>query len=90
MCDVRVRSEAAVRDIAEASDGRTVLISTHNGPLMSIAAMLTGEEIENIKSLPNNSITEAEYENGCFKVIKIGYSEHLKDLTTTFKSNTEN
>ena len=90
MCDVRIRAEAAVREIAEASDGKAVLISTHNGPLMCIVAMLTGEGIENIRSLSNNSITEVEYENGVFKPIRIGYDEHLKELITKFKSNTEN
>lgn len=90
MCDVGVRVLAAVNEIAEASDGKSVLISTHNGPLMALISALTGTELENMSSLANNSITELEYENGEFKVILLGYSEHLKGLVTKFKNNTEN
>ncbi len=90
MCDVRVRVEEVVREIAETSDGKCVLISTHNGPLMALASMMTGTELEKLSSLPNNSITELEYENGNFNIIKLGYAEHLKGLITKFKNNTEN
>ena len=34
--------------------------------------------------------TEADYENGSFKVVKLGYDEHLRGLITKFKNNNEN
>ena len=90
MCDVLVRVEKAVREIAEEYDGKTVLISTHNGPIMALEVPVMGRELGDTSSLPNNSITEIEYEGGGWKLIKLGYDEHLKDLTTKFSSNTEN
>ena len=90
MCDVGARVAEAVKEIAEASDGKCVLISTHNGPLMALLSLITGTALEKMSSLANNSITELEYENGGFRVIRLGYSEHLKDLVTKFKNNTEN
>ena len=89
MLDVKL-SLFSEKEIAEASDGKCVLISTHNGPLMALLSLITGTALENMSSLANNSITELEYENGSFRVIRLGYSEHLKDLVTKFKSNTEN
>ncbi len=90
MCDVLPRVEEAVREIAERCDGKCVLISTHNGPIMALEVPMLGKDLQEITSLSNNSITEADYENGSFKVIKLGYDGHLKGIITKFKSNNEN
>ena len=90
MRDVLPRVEEAVREIAEGCDGKCVLISTHNGPLMTLEVPMLGKDLQNLTSLSNNSITEADYENGCFKLIKLGYDEHLKGLITKFRNNNEN
>ena len=90
MPDVMARTLAAVTEIAEKNDGKTVLISTHNGPLMTLEVPLTNISLNDIYSLSNNSITEIEYEAGQFKLIKLGYDGHLGKLITKFKSNTSN
>ena len=90
MQDVMKRMHEAVLEIAEANDGKTVLISTHNGPLMTLEVLVYGIPLNEIYSVANNSITELEYENGSFKAVKFGYNEHLKELVTIFKNNSEN
>jgi len=90
MPDVMKRTLAAVSEIAEANDGKTVLISTHNGPLMTLEVPLLNISLNDIYSLSNNSITEIEYDNGSLKLIKLGFDEHLGSLITKFKSNTSN
>ena len=90
LCDVLPRVEAAVREIAEKCDGKCVLISTHNGPIMTLEVPMLGKDLQELIPLSNNSITEADYENGSFKVVKLGYDEHLKGLITKFKNNNEN
>ena len=90
MQDVMKRMHEAVLEIAEANDGKTVLISTHNGPLMTLEVLVYGIPLNEIYSVANNSITELEYENGSFKAVKFGYNEHLNELVTIFKNNSEN
>ena len=90
MSDVMKRMLEAVTEIAEENDGKTVLISTHNGPLMTLMVPLLNVTLNETYSVPNNSITEAEYENGKFKLIKLGYSDHLGSLITNFKNRHAN
>lgn len=90
MLDVMERTLAAATEIAEANDGKTVLISTHNGPLMTLEVPLINISLNDTYPLSNNSVTEVEYENGKFKLIKLGYDEHLGNLTTNFSHNTVN
>ena len=90
MSDVLKRSLAAVRDIVRENDGKTVLVSAHNGPLMALQAPFLGIELSYVKSLYNNSITEVDCEGDDFKVIKLGYSDHLGGLLSGFKSTTHN
>ena len=90
LCDVQKRTWEAILDIAREGEGKTVLVSTHNGPLMSLIVKLYGKTLNETTSLSNNSVTEIEYENGEFRVIKCGYDEHLKELNTKFSSSTHN
>ena len=90
MSDVLNRAYAAVLDIIAENDGKTVLVSTHNGPLMALQVPLLGIDISERKSLYNNSITELDCDGESFTVIKLGYSEHLDGLLTGFKSTTHN
>ncbi len=90
MQDVMKRMHEAVKEIAATNDGKTVLISTHNGPLMTLEVLVYGIPLDDIYSVSNNSITELEYENGSFKAVKFGYNEHLDELVTIFKNSSEN
>lgn len=90
MADVLERTYAAIVDIAKKNDGKTVLVSLHNGPLMALQIPLFGRSFDEIKSVFNNSITELDFDGESFKVIKFGYAEHLGELLTGFRSTTHN
>ena len=77
MIDVRDRAYAAIKDIAEKNDGKTVFIATHNGPLMAIQSPIYNIDINDVKDTSNNSVTELVYKDGSFEVIKFNYTEHL-------------
>ena len=82
--DVQKRTFEAINDIVTANDGKTVMIATHNGPLMTIYTKLRGQSLNEAKSLSNNSITEIDYENGEYKIIKLGFDGHLGEFVTSF------
>ena len=88
--DVLERAYAAILDIAAENNGKTVLVSFHNGPLKFLQIPMLGIGFDDIKSLPNNSITEVDVEGEDFKVIKLGYDGHLGELSTTFTEKTAN
>ena len=90
MADVRERAFSAICDIINENPDKTVLVSAHNGPLMALQSSILGTSLDEIKTLANNSITEVNFENGKFEVVKLGYDEHLGELSTSFKSNTQN
>ena len=90
MLDVLERAYAAILDIAAENNGKTVLVSFHNGPLKFLQVPMLGVGFDDTKSLPNNSITEVDVEGEDFKVIKLGYDGHLGELSTSFKEKTEN
>lgn len=82
--DVQKRTLEAVDAIAKTNDGKTVMIATHNGPLMTICTKFQGQNLNEAKSLSNNSITEIDYENGEYKIIRLGFDEHLGELVSSF------
>lgn len=88
--DVLERAYAAILDIAAENSGKTVLVSSHNGTLKYLQVPMLGIGIDDVKSLPNNSITELEVEGEEFNVIKLGYDGHLGDLATSFTEKTAN
>ena len=90
MADVRERALRAVLDIVEENPGKTVLVSAHNGSLMALQSPFLGISLNEIKNLSNNCITEVNCEGSKFEVVKLGYDEHLGNLTTSFKDRTAN
>jgi broad specificity phosphatase PhoE len=90
LVEVYSRAAAAVNEIAERCCGKTVLISLHNGPLMALQALFMGTDLNHLTNMSNNSVTEVDYENGKYTVIKLGYDEHLGELVTSFKEKTAN
>ena len=82
--DVQKRTLEAIDDISKTNDGKTVMIATHNGPLMTISTKLQGQSLNEAKSLSNNSITEIDYENGEYTIVKLGFDGHLGSLVTSF------
>lgn len=72
----------AVEDIAKQNDGKTICIFTHATCVRCLGAHCLGKGLKDMQSVewPHNaSVTEAEYDNGKFKLIKYGYDDFMKD-----------
>ena len=83
--ELKDRALSAVYEIAQANEGKTVLIAAHGGTIRAILRGLQNlsvEEAEKVPIVSNNSVTELDYANGSFEIIKISYDEHLSKLKT--------
>jgi len=79
--DVKKRAVGKLREIAEANDGKTVLVGTHAGVVRVFLIECLGLHINDLDRLPkihNASVTTATYENGVFSLTEAGYNKHLK------------
>lgn len=74
------RFNGTVEKIAKENDGKTLFIFSHAGCLRCFATLCMGKEVKDMKDVPwpnNASVTEVEYDNGKFKLIKYGYDEFM-------------
>lgn len=81
---------AALQEIAEENQGRTVCIATHATPIRALCTAAAGLGAQSMRQIPwtaNASISLFEYENGKFRAIYTSRDEHLGDLKTKFPSN---
>ena len=79
-----------LRRIAEANDGKTVVVATHATPIRSFMHHCSGLPLDEMKNIPwvsNASVTIVEYENGTFNIITPGYDAHLGDMRTALPKN---
>lgn len=90
LLDVQERAYPALLDIIRDNPEKTVLISSHNGPIKSLLAKFLGITLPEMNSVSNNSVSEVICEGGKYEVIKLGYDEHLGELVTSFKEKTAN
>ncbi len=82
------RFNNTVEKIAKANDGKTVLIFSHATCIRCFGAMSMGKGLEGMQSVawPNNaSVTQVEYEDGNFKLIKYGYDDFMGGLKTSLR-----
>ena len=76
------RFACTIKEIAEKNNGKTVAIFAHASTIRCFYAYCTGALAQNV-SWPNNaSVTEVDYENGVFNVIKYGYDGFIGELKT--------
>ncbi|HBF86320.1 MAG TPA: hypothetical protein DDW54_01420 [Clostridiales bacterium] len=83
--EVADRAYKTIDGIARENDGKNVVICTHNGVIIGFFAAIfnaTREEMQNIDGVTNDSVTEIDYENGKYTVIKRSYDAHLGALKT--------
>lgn len=83
--EVYARTVATVKEIAEAHDGETVLLSTHATIVRSMCAYALGLSAEQVGDIPfthNASINIFTYENGKLTPEKLDIIEHLGDIVT--------
>ena len=83
LAELQARALEGVKKIAEENDGKTVFVATHGGVLLALSSLWMGYPLERMHEAPpatNSSITEVDYENGEFKIVKYSYDEHLGEL----------
>ena len=90
VAQLQQRVSAAAREIAEANDGKTVVIATHATPIRTMECLCQGKTLSQMKDIPwvsNASVTEIHYENGTFTEVISSYDKHLGDMVSTLPSN---
>lgn len=84
------RIVATLRKIAEANDGKTVVVATHATPIRTFMHYCSGLPLSEMKNIPwvsNASVTVVEYENGSFRIVEAGHDAHLGDMRTALPKN---
>lgn len=88
--EVSRRVLAAVTEIAERYDGKTVVVATHATVIRALTTLwLRGDihEMKEVDWVPNASVTEVNFENGTFTLGRIGVTEHLEGLVSVLPPN---
>ena len=81
---------AALTDIAERNEGKTILIATHATPIRVMQTYCTyGDfgKMQQVKWVSNASLSEFFYENGSFRCGKMSQDSYLGDLRTVLAPN---
>ncbi len=81
---------AALTDIAERNEGKTILIATHATPIRVMQTYCTYADfsrMQQVKWVSNASVSEFIYENGSFRCGKISQDAHLNELRTVLAPN---
>ena len=84
------RVSAAVREIAEANPGKTLVIATHATPIRCMECICQGKTLAQMKEIPwvtNASVTEIHYENGVFTEAVSSYDQHLAGMISALPGN---
>ena len=79
------RFNGTVEKIAKENDGKTIFIFSHAGCLRCFGTLCMGKSVEEMKDVPwpnNASVTEVEYVDGKFKLIKYGYDDFMGEKRT--------
>jgi len=70
-------------EIAARHEGETIVLASHATPIRALCCLLDGKPVEEMQRTPwasNASVTEAVFENGVFRVAKLGMDAHLGEL----------
>lgn len=79
-----------LRTIAEANEGKTVVVATHATPIRTFMHLCSGLPLSEMKNIPwvsNASVTTAVYENGSFTIEEAGHDAHLGNMRTALPKN---
>lgn len=88
--ELGARILAVLTEIAEANEGKTVVVATHATPVRVMQVHAAGGDfniMKDIKWVSNASVSEFIYENGKFTCGKISQDAHLGDLHTELPAN---
>jgi len=90
VAQLQERIVAAMRRIAEANEGKTLVIGTHATPLRVFMTHCLGLPLEEMKNVPwvsNASVTEVNYDDGKFTIVTASHDAHLGDMRTALPKN---
>lgn len=85
MQEVQCRGIAEAEQIAEKHLGQTVLLATHAGFLRAMQCYwqkLPLSEMKDIQWVPNASVTEVQYDDGAYELVRLGEASFLKGDVT--------
>ena len=85
LAEVQQRGILAVRRIAEENDGKTVLVATHAAFLRAMQCYWKGLPLRAMKDIPwvpNASTTEAEYDGGSVRIVRLAQDGYLQGEIT--------
>lgn len=88
--DLQSRIVATLRRIAEANEGKTVVVATHATPIRTFMHHCSGLPLREMKNIPwvsNASVTTVHYENGKFAIAEAGHDAHLGEMRTALPKN---
>lgn len=83
--DVQVRVYAEIEKLARENEGKTICLFSHATPIRTFLCKVEGLSLDQIKERPwpsNASVSEFEYENGSFKLIKYSEDSFMGDIST--------
>ncbi len=79
------RAQETIRKIAEQHPQETVVIASHGGIIRALLALWQCGNVQAMQHAawaPNASVSEILCENGTFRVVRTGITEHLGDMVT--------
>ena len=79
-----------VRRIAEANEGKTVVLALHATPIRTVEWTASGKDLSHMQQIPwvtNASVSEYIYENGVLTPVKISQDSHLGSMVTALPTN---
>ena len=90
VAEVRERTVKTFTEIAEANEGKTIVIGTHATVLRTLICHCMGIDADGMKTLswvPNASVTVVEYDSGELRIAVPTYDKHLEGLQSSLPSN---
>jgi broad specificity phosphatase PhoE len=90
VAELAARVFRTVRRIAEANEGKTVVLALHATPIRTVEWTASGKELSHMQQIPwvtNASVSEFTYENGVLTPVKISQDEHLGTMVTALPTN---
>ena len=85
LAEVQARGILAVRSLAEANEGRTVLVATHAAMLRALQCRWQGLPLRAMKDIawvPNASTTEVECDGDVFRIVRPAQDGYLQGEIT--------
>ena len=88
--ELKERVENTFVELAEANPGKTLCVVTHATPIRIMSTVFRNLDLSFVSDIgwvSNASITEVTYDDGEWTLVREGYKEHMKDISTELPSN---